>query len=246
MKQATDQAAQLKRELEEARAEVARLRTPAPIPPVYLPPVPPVTAVQPVSVGRPTLDQFANEADPYQAHTIALFKYEQQQEQARQREQEQQARYQVRLASHQARIGTRASEDGAYRERAIGLVQALTAAGLPGFPDPVVHAIVSSDQSVDILDQLGTHPERAIALARRFANQPSSAPVVETLQEYLESLVPAASVTGSAGPTRQSRAAPPPKPVGSAPPAADVDEGDLPLDEFIQRFNARRRKRGRR
>ncbi len=109
-------------------------------------------------------------------------------------------------------------------------------------------AVVTSDRSDDLTYYLMTHPQEYAQLAARTQNLPVAA--ADLVRDHLETLVPAsaASSTGPAVPMRQSRANPPPKPVGGSPSVSTVDPEDQSIDDYRRSFLARqkaKRERGR-
>jgi len=151
------------------------------------------------------------------------------------------------LEAHTARMATIATkypDFPAAREKADA---ALAAAGIHNFPDVLVKAVVSSDQSDDLIYFLGTHPEEAIQLARDAAAAPVA--VAPLLQRMLETLVssngtrPAPS-TGSGAPTR-SQARPPVNPVGGTATVQAAPVEEIPFGpEYVRRMNKIQRERG--
>lgn len=127
-------------------------------------------------------------------------------------------------------------------------VHAQATANVP-VPDVMYEAILGSDRSADLVYYLVTHPEEYTQLAKdASALSVEAAPLMRRL---LEAQIPeaAAQATGPVAPVRQSRANPPPKPVGGSPSAPDVDLDSLSPDEYRrvrnQQEQARRTTRGR-
>ncbi len=102
-------------------------------------------------------------------------------------------------------------------------------------------AVVTSERSDDLTYYLMTHPQEYAQLAARTAGLPVAA--ADLVRDHLETLVPAsaASSTGPAEPTRQSRAHPPPKPVGGSPSVSAVDPEDMSVDEWRRSYQARQK-----
>lgn len=109
-------------------------------------------------------------------------------------------------------------------------------------PNPTLYAaVVTSDRSDDITYYLLSHPQEYAQLAQRTASLPVAA--ADMVRDFLEAKLsaPAASDSGPAVPMRQSRANPPPKPVGSSPSVTSTDPEDMSVDEYRRSYQARQK-----
>lgn len=122
---------------------------------------------------------------------------------------------------------------------------ALRADGLPEIPPVIMRAFLDSERGDDILYYLGTHPEELIRLARENLRTPVEA--APLMRQLLEARLVASSASGPARTPVSSSAAPPIKPLGSAPVIASDDVDDLPFNhEYLRRLKLEDQKRGRR
>ncbi len=145
--------------------------------------------------------------------------------------------------AHGTRMAAMATKYPDYEQVRLAADQTLAAAGVRELPDVLIRAVVTSDRSDDLVYFLGTHPDEAIHLARRFANRPvTDADLVQDV--LLAKLTAGAVATGSATPTRSS-AKPPVNPVGGAASVIPAHVDDLDFGpEYVRRMNKRDREQG--
>jgi hypothetical protein len=115
------------------------------------------------------------------------------------------------------------------------------AAKLPCSP-AMETAILASEHGPKVAYFLATHPEEAVRLSQETAGLPASAaPMVRRDLEALVSHTPPPASSGPGTGGFRPTVPPPIKPVGSAPVVADPPIEELPIDEYIEKMNARDR-----
>lgn len=243
MIEATAKEATAKRERDEARAENDRLK--AENATLRTAPAKPAEEVTPPAKGSseykryqamtdaPKLAEFVN----YEEYTAALSLFIADR------------RFDERLSEHseqQAAQHTRSAwftRLNAAKEKDPELMAALKAdtPSTPQMNDFVMH----SEIGVDILRHLSDHQD----LARRIStlHPLKVAEEMGKLEGQLQARQAAAERPGPAPAPKISQAKPPIKPVDGSPPVSDdVDEGELPVEEFFRRGNDRERTQSRR
>lgn len=252
MKQATDKLAESNRLREAAEARVRELEArQAPTQPNDINDRKP--AAPAASVKFPTFDAYlgAHPEASWDDWNDAKIEYVAEQKLTA-RERQQAARQQAaeidRVSqAHGARMAAIATKYPDYATVRDAADQALAAAGIRQLPEALIRAVVTSDQSDDLVYFLGTHPEDAIQLARDSAEAPAS--VAPVLRRYLESQLraSAASPSGSASAPVRSTAKPPVNPVGGSASAVPVPLDDLEFGpDYVRKQNQRDREQGRR
>ena len=202
----------------------------------------PQSKAQPSADGEPTLEQFADQADPYAAWMRAMarhdarqeFKaqqdaqrqaYEQSQQQRQQQEREHHERQ--RLTTWTQRMETAFAKDPALRQ---------TIEDMPVLPRPMMDVIIESDIPDRILGHLLAHPEDQ---ARISALHPlHQFRELSRIEYQLEQA--ASALTGSAAPKAKTTAHPPVSPVSGshAAPSASGEPGpDASYEEHRAYWN---------
>ncbi len=247
MKQATDKLGEERRLREAAEARVRELEARDARPVEARPPAPAVAAQEAPKAGTPfpTYDAYlATHPDAsWDAWNDAKIEHVTEQKLAARDAQQAEARLE---RAHATRVAAMATKYPDYPTVCDAANRALAAAGVRTLPDVLVRAIKQSDRSDDLMYFLGTHPEDAIHLARRFANRPvADADLVQDLLEAKFSASAAPTITGSASPSRSS-AKPPINPVGGHASATPVSPDELEFGpEYVRRMNKIDREKGR-
>lgn len=206
-------------------------------------------SLQPFTESEPTIEQFANEADPYAAWTRALARYDRKKEtfEAQQAYAQQQA---------QAQTAAQQAADAQLLETARARVQAFQAAH-PDYaqkvqpflqqygqvPELLGRAIQSSDKAPDLVYYFADHPQEFEEHLFDAFNKPADALAVAVLQRRLLARL-AAVPTGSAPSPVSSVIAPrPPNPVRTAPsmPRTELPGDGSSLRDHAQAFGRKRR-----
>lgn len=244
IKRALEQGAEVTRERDSLAQRVQAFGRP---PDLERPRQAPAEASQPDSSDpEPTLEQFAEEADPYLAHSRALARWD-----ARQEFKTQQATYtrverarqaQTRITEAQLafdaelpQVKTRYPDfDDAHQE----VLAELGRVPLP-VRGPVVHRLLTSPVRHDLTHYLGTHPEdlSAVVSARSAYEQAMTLGAIETRVRAL--------VNQRAAPAPHSPTPPPPAPMapvgGTGHPATMPDGKDI---KSLAQFRALKPKLG--
>jgi hypothetical protein len=255
---AEERAQRAEQRLTQIEAELTRLRQP-PAPAQTAPP----QAAQTPPQGRVAYPAHLQSYDAYVAqqpgadwdayqearldHRAAIQQqaYQQQIAQALQ-QRELAAQHAQMLQRHAANIAETKARSAAFGEALNAGDAAMAAAGLT-LPPVLEFAIVSSAQSGDVLEWLGSHPDTLVQLAQQAQTlRPDDAAAAGLLRLTLERLSGAGGRHGAAS-TVRTNAKPPIKPLGAShsTPPSDEDSDDESFDAYFKRANARDRKAGR-
>lgn len=201
-------------------------------------PAPPPTPQAPPQAqdddAPPTLEQFAEEADPYLAYVDARADWK-----ARQVLKDERRRYEAAERERQqwAAVQTFESRRNDFASRTPDFAQVMQTSPAQS-SGAMREAIVVSDRGPEILYFLCTHPEVADQLAAETAHfGPEHMPLV---RRHLESLVQPATAPTAQSPAVKSNARPPIRPVGSSPVATLETDSDDDLNEiatYVRRQN---------
>jgi len=246
---------ELTAKLRQAEAELQTLRaaaspraeaTPGPSAPVPAAALPALPATRP----KPTEDEVGGKYPAYSDFTedLAAWKYEQldQQREALSRERQRVQTETERVSAYQAKVAVAKRDHPDFDT----VVQGAQVGVSPSMHD----AIMTSDQSAEIVYYLATHQDECAELARDTADSPVSAAPI--LRKFLESRLvatprlpsAAAAVTGSVPGGSSAPVPRPPNPVRTGPtPWTDRQPpGDEASLEEHERYYTRPRRVGRR
>ena len=234
-------------ELTRLQGEIAKVRQPpasngtdAPTPQQARPqpPRPPILPPGPPVDPEPRLEQFAGTPDPYAAWSRETARWEARQEHRRlQSAQHAHALYATRTGRLSEKLQQYEASHPGFTASLHPAVINLKFSTPREFGTPLGDLIVDSPHTAALLD----HFSRNLADFQRLSTLHPilAARALGKIESRFES---AASTLGPAlKPPPISKAKPPNKPIGSSPVINDdtEDEGELPIEEFIKRGNAR-------
>jgi hypothetical protein len=190
---------------------------------------------------EPTLDQFADQPDPYLAYTRALGRYDRKKEAfdaAQQgREDGDKAARQAELTAFGARVQAFADAHKDY-DTVTGPMQKMN------LPPLLVASLIKSDKGPESVYYLAQHQDVLDELVLLTDSKPVNDSLVAMVQRRLSQRVQAANVTGSAAPPQTFIPPRPPNPVRTGPIRTEetLPGDDASLAEHEQAFNKRRRR----
>jgi hypothetical protein len=243
---------QTRKEVEETQAELARLRQElrelprAPASPngngqQAQPPAPPPQSPQPPAYvppedPEPRLEQFAGAPDPYSAWSRETARWDVRQEHRRiQSAQQAHAIYATRTSRLTEKLAQYETTHPGFSAALHPDVANIKFSTPREFGTPVGDLIVDSPHTAALLEYFSTHHQD-------FQRISTLHPLLAARElGKIESRFDAAAAGPASKPPPISKAKPPNKPVGSSPVISDdtEDEGELPIEEFVKRGNAR-------
>ncbi len=175
---------------------------------------------------EPTIEAFANEADPYAAWTRSLAKYDRRKEafeerSARERDEatQSQARARADWDQRHATYQTQANEFvKAHPDYDAKLAETIAAHGGQALvPAAPYHAILAADNGPAIVYHLLTHPVELTEVQLLFSDKPATPQLVATATRWLTARLAAGSTGAAPTPLPQNRTPKPPTPVRTGP-----------------------------